>query len=452
MVSHGAFPTKNVASALNALTNHSLGEVILPSHGDYDRARTVFNGAIERTPHAIIRPRGVADVVAAVRYARDNGLPLAVRGGGHHFAGYAVVDGGVTIDLSLMRGVSIDRGRRVARVQGGALWSDVDRATCAHGLATPGGTVSSVGVAGFTLGGGIGRLARAYGLAADNLVSVDIVTADGRCVTASEDEHESLFWAIRGGGGNFGVVTSLEFRLHDVGPQVWGGAIGYRIEDAPQVLRVIRDLMISASDDLNISAVVVRKDARPLLVVNPFWVGDPAAGSSALRPLRDTATPVMDLYAPTSYLALQSVDAPGGRRGWESSAFLDQMFDETIDSLVAYATSAPIAAPRIAILSLGGAVARVSAASTAFGGRGAEWLVSAGAAWDDANDDAAAKAWIEQLHETVADDATGIGYVNMLADDRPAYSSWTCARLRAVKATWDPDNLFSSNHNVAGRW
>jgi berberine-like enzyme len=199
---------------------------------------------------------------------------------------------------------------------------------------------------------------------------------------------------------------------------------------------------VSASDDLNASAAIVRKEGCPLLVVNPFWVGDPAAGSSAVRPLREAATPVMDLYARTSYLSLQSVDAPGGRRAWESSAFLDQMFDETIDSLVAYAADAPIAAPRIGILSLGGAVARVSGASTAFGGRGAEWLVSAGAAWDDEVEDAAARTWIEQLPVAVAGDATGVGYVNMLAGEQPAYSAWTRARLRAVKATWDPENVF----------
>ena len=446
MIGYSAFPSPTAASAL-ALTHEVLGEVILPFHYAYDRARAVFNRAIDRMPLAIVRARSVGDVAATVRYARDNRLPLAVRGGGHHFAGYAVVDGGVTIDLSPMRNVYVDPERRVARVEGGALWSDVDRATCKYGLATPGGTVSSVGVGGFTLGGGIGRLSRAYGLAADNLVAVDVVTADGQLVTASEEENESLFWAIRGGGSSFGVVTSFEFRLHDVGPQVWGGAIGYRIEDAPEVLRVVRDLMVSASPDLNVSAVIARREGRPMLILNPFWNGATAAGAAAVHELREVATPIMDLYAPTSYLSLQSVDAPGGRRGWESSAFLDQMFDETIDSLVAYAADAPLAAPRIAILSLGGAVADVPGSATAFGGRGAECLVSAGAAWDHESEDDAAKVWIEQLYEAVADDATGIGYVNMLADERPAYSPWTRARLRAVNAAWDPENLFRSNFN-----
>jgi FAD/FMN-containing dehydrogenase len=442
MASDVASPTKKVARALETLAGQILGDLILPGHDGYDRARAVFNGAVDRMPHAIVRPRVVADVVAAVRYARDAGLAVAVRGGGHHVAGYSVVDGGLTIDLSLMRRVSVDPARRIARVEGGALWSDVDRATQPYGLATPGGTVSSVGVAGFTLGGGIGRLSHAHGLAADNLVSVDVVTADGRRVTASEDEHESLFWAIRGAGGNLGVVTSFELRLHDIGPQVWGGPIGYRIEDAPRVLRVMRDLMTSAPDNFNVSAAIVRKDRRPLLVLNPFWAGDPAVGGLIVRPLRDAATPIMDLYAPTSYFALQAVDAQGGRRAWESSAFLDQMFDETIDSIVAHTCDAPIETPRIAILSVGGAVARVPGSSTAFGGRGAEWLVQAGGAWDHESEDAAAQAWIDGIHDAVAGDATGIGYVNMLADDRLAYSSWTRARLRAVKASWDPEGVF----------
>ena len=444
MVYQGAFPSTSIGSAVRTLTRDIQGDVILLGHPEYDQARRVFNGAIRRTPYAVIRPRGVADVVTAVRYARDNDLPLTVRGGGHHVAGHSVVDGGVTIDLSLMRSVYVDAERRIAVVEGGALWSDVDRATQPYGLATPGGTVASVGVGGFTLGGGIGRLSRARGLAADNLVSVDIVTADGRCVTASEDENESLFWAIRGGGGNLGVVTSFEFRLHEVGPEVWSGAIVYAIEDAPRVLRAVRDLMVSSSDELNVSPAIVRQQGRPVLVVNPFWVGDPAAGCSAVRSLRDAATPIIDAYGPTSYFALQSVDAPGGRRSWESSAFLDQLFDATIDALVAYAADAPINAPRIALLPLGGAMARVPGSSTAFGGREAAWLVQAGGAWDDASEDGAARAWIERVHEAVSGDASGIAYVNMLADQRPAHSAWTRARLRAVKATWDPENLFRS--------
>jgi hypothetical protein len=385
MRSRGAVPSKSVAPALQALIDEILCDVITPGHDEYDRARRVFNGAIDRLPHAIIRPHGVVGVATAVRYARQNGLPMTVRGGGHHFAGHTVIDGGVTIDLSLMRRVIVDRERRVARVEGGALWADVDRATQRYGLATPGGTVCSVGVGGFTLGGGIGQLSRAYGLAADNLLSVDRVTADGRWVTASEGENESLFWAIRGGGGGFGVVTSLEFRLHELPTHVYGGPVGYRIEDAPRVLRLVRDLMISAPDELNVSATIAKKDGQLILALDPFWVGEPCSGESIVRPLRDAATPIFDSYGPASYLALQSLDAPGGRRGWESSAFLDQMFDDTIDALIALAAGAPIAAPRIAILPLGGAIARVPESATSFGGRGATWLVAAGGAWDDAS-------------------------------------------------------------------
>ena len=286
--------TEAMLSALEALTDEILGEVILPISDEYDGARALWNGAHDRYPHAIVRPRGAVDVVAAVRYAREHGLPLAVRGGGHHVAGHASVDGGVTIDLSLMRGVWVDRERRTVHVQGGALWADVDRATQQYGLAVPGGTISGVGVAGFTLGGGIGHLARAHGLAADNLVSVELVTAEGRLATASADEHKSLFWAVRGGGGNFGVATSFEFRLHEVGPELWAGPIVYSIDDAPKVLRAVRDLLAWAPNELSVAASVVRIGERPALGLNVTWTSDPAAGGSAVRPLREAAKPIHD--------------------------------------------------------------------------------------------------------------------------------------------------------------
>jgi hypothetical protein len=437
MSHHGVIRERRAGLAIEALTAEIQGEVVLPFHRDYDRARRVFNGAIDRTPHAIICPRDVTDVIAAISYARDNDLALAVRGGGHHVGGWSVIDGGVTIDMSLMREVYVDQARRVVRVRGGALWGDVDRATQQHGLAIPGGTVASVGVGGFTLGGGIGRLSNAFGLAADNLVAVEMVTSHGAVVRASASENESLFWALRGGGGKLGVVTSLEFLAHAVPAQVWGGGMGYRIEDAPRALRVMRDLMRTASRELNLSAVIVRKDDRPFLVINAFWCGEPDAGHAAVSPLRSIATAVMDSYAPTTYIALQSVDVPGGRRGWETSAFLEELSDASIDALVAYATDASIAAPRIALLSVGGAIADVPPAETAFGGRGAEWLVQAGASWEDAADDAAVRAWASQVHLAVAGDATGVGYINMLADGRAAHSSWTMARLRAVRGEWD---------------
>lgn len=443
MVYSGAFPVRRARSRTTALARDIRGEVIVPAQEQYDRARRVFNGAVDRRPHAIVRVSGVEDVVAAVSYARENDLPLSVRGGGHHVGGFAVVDEGVMIDLSHMRGVVVDTDRRVARVNGGALWSDVDRATQAHGLATPGGTVASVGVGGFTLGGGVGRLSRAYGLAADNLISAQLVTADGRLVTASESENESLFWALRGGGGGLGVVTSFELRLHAVPNPLWAGALIYRIEHASRVLRVMRDLMLSPSRDLSLSATIVRKDGQLVLVVNPLWIGDASTADGAIAPLRGVATPIADGFAPTSYLALQSMDVPGGRRGWESSAFLDQMFDDTIDALVAHAVDASIAAPRIALLPVGGAIADVPESATAFGGRGAAWLVSASSSWEREAGDAEARAWIEEIHAVVRDDSTGNGYVNMLADRARAHSPWTTARLRAVKAMWDPFGVWS---------
>jgi FAD/FMN-containing dehydrogenase len=425
------------------------GDVIRPGDAEYDRARTLFNGAFDPRPHTIVRPRDAEDIAAALGSARSGGLPVAVRGGGHHVAAFGSVDGGLTIDLSLLRGVSVDPERRVARVEGGALWSDVDRATQPHGLATAAATIASVGVAGFTLGGGIGRLARAHGLAADNLLSVELVTADGRRVTASADENPSLFWALRGGGGNFGVVTTFEFALHPIGPEVWAGPLVYRIDDAPRVLRAMRDLIESAPDELNVSASIVRSEGLPRLVLNPLWIGEPAAADSAVQRLRDAATPVNDLYGLSSYFALQSVDVPGGRRVAETSAFLGQLSDATLDALVAHAADTRLESPRIGLLPLNGAVARVSAPATAFGGRGAGWLVSAGGTWDAESEDLAARSWIEQLHGAVAKDATGVGYANMMGEGRPVYPSWTHARLRAVKAQWDPANAFRSNHNIS---
>jgi FAD/FMN-containing dehydrogenase len=449
MTTQEAHLTQRNASALEALPGEIHGDVIRPGDAEYDRARTLFNGAFDRRPEAIIRPRSAEDIAAALRGARTSGLPIAVRGGGHHVAAFGSVDGGLTIDLSLLRGVSVDPERRVARVEGGALWSDVDRATQAYGLATAAATIASVGVAGFTLGGGIGRLARAHGLAADNLLSVELVTADGRHVRASDEENPSLFWALRGGGGNFGVVTAFEFALHDIGPEVWAGPLVYRIDDASRVLRTMRDLIASAPDELNVSATIVRSEGHPRLVLNPLWIGKPAAADRAVQRLRDEATPVNDLYGPSSYLALQSVDVPGGRRSWETSAFLEQLSDVTLDALVAHAADASLEAPRIGLLPLNGAVARVPGSATAFGGRGAGWLVSAGGTWDAESEDIAARTWIEQLHGMVAKDATGVGYTNMMGDGRPVYPTWTHARLRAVKAQWDPANVFRSNHNVS---
>ena len=425
------------------------GDVIRPSDAGYDSARALFNGAYDRRPQLIVRPRRAADIATTLRHAHTNGLPVAVRGGGHHVAAFGSVDGGLTIDLSLLREVSVDPERRVARVEGGALWSDVDRATQPHGLATAAATIASVGVAGFTLGGGVGRLARAHGLAADNVLSVELVTAAGEHVTASAEENPSLFWALRGGGGNFGVVTAFEFALHPIGPEVWAGPLVYRIDDAPGVLRAMRDLIESAPDELNVSATIVRSEGHPRLVLNPLWIGQPAAADQAVQPLRDAATPVNDLFGPASYLALQSVDVPGGRRSWETSAFLGGLSDTTLDALVAHAALASLEAPRIGLLPLNGAVARIPGSATSFGGRGAGWLVSAGGTWDAESQDVTARAWIEQLHGAVAKDATGVGYANMMGEGRPVYPPWTKARLRAVKAQWDPANVFRSNHNVS---
>ncbi|TIQ24539.1 MAG: FAD-binding oxidoreductase, partial [Mesorhizobium sp.] len=302
------------------------GTLISANHDDYDTARAVWNGAIDRRPHLIARCIGAADVVAAVRFARDRDLAIAIRGGGHNVAGTAVCDDGIVIDLSAMRGVRVDPADRTAWVQGGALWGDVDHETQAHGLATTGGIVSHTGVAGLTLGGGIGWLMRKHGLAVDNLLTVDVVTADGELLRASADEHPDLFWALRGGGGNFGVVTSFEFRLHSVGPTVLAGPILWDASDAGEVLRFYRDFIRDAPDELGTVVrfgtapplPVIPEDLhwRPVVMVGTCYAGPIEEGEQALRPLRSFLTPLLDLVGPKPYVGFQSALDSTVVHGW----------------------------------------------------------------------------------------------------------------------------------------
>ena len=304
------------------------GRLISAGHTDYDMARAVWNGAIDRRPHLIARCIGTADVIGAVRFARDHDLEIAIRGGGHNVAGTAVCDDGIVVDLSIMRGVRVDPAGRRAWVQGGALWGDVDHETQAHGLATTGGIVSHTGVAGLTLGGGVGWLMRKHGLTIDNLLAVDLVTADGERLRASEDEHADLFWALRGGGGNFGVVTSFEFRLHSAGPFVLAGPILWDAADVKEVLRLYRDVVSDAPDELG---TVVRFGTapplpdipenlhwRPVVMIGTCYAGPIEEGEQVLRPLRGFRTPVLDLVGPTPYVDFQSALDSTVAHGWTS--------------------------------------------------------------------------------------------------------------------------------------
>ena len=443
------------------------GELITPGHPDYERARRVWNGMVDKRPAAIVRAQGAVDVVATVDHARETGMELAVRGGGHSSPGFSTSEGGIVLDLSRMKGVWVDSAARVARAQAGALWGDLDRETQAHGLAVPGGQISHTGIAGLTLGGGIGWLSRKHGLTIDSLLAVDLVTADGRLVTASESEHPELFWGLRGGSGNFGVVVSFEYRVHPVGPLVLGGPLVYSLEDAPDVIRNARDFLASAPDDVSAWLVVTHVPPHapfpaeqwgaPALVVAPFSA-DIENGPALLRPLTGFGRPIASLHGPLPYTALQAalddVD-PHGNRYWERGDYLAGLTDETIEALVAGGRSMTSPLHEILFFPLGGAIARVAPDATAFGDRSAPWAVWIAGQWTDAAEDELHRDWTRAVSASLAPWTTGGVYVNAIGEPDEARKVAAYGgvekleRLRALKREWDPGNLFRLNHNIA---
>ena len=451
-------------TVLERLAPKLRGELIGPEDTAYDEARAVWNGMIDRRPALIVRCAGVADVIQAVRFAREHDLVVAVRGGGHNIAGSAVCDGGVVIDLSAMRAARVDPAGRTARVQGGATLGDLDHEAQAFGLATPGGVVSTTGVAGLTLGGGFGWLARKHGLAVDNLLSVDLITADGRLVTASGREEPELFWGVRGGGGNFGVVTSFEFRLHPLGPEVLFGPTVYRLEDAARVLRTYRDFAAKAPRDCCVWADLLTAPPLPflperhhgtkVLSLMQFWAGDMAEGEAVLAPLRGCAEPIGDAVGPTPYTAAQSIldktYAKGARNYWSGHNFVD-LPDPVIDALVEAAAGMPTAQSDILVSQLGGAIRDVAPDATAYPHRDVTFLVTPGARWTNPAQDEACIAWVREAFATAAAHAAGGSYVNFIAEtegrERDAYGV-NYDRLAALKARYDPDNFFRLNQNV----
>jgi FAD/FMN-containing dehydrogenase len=455
------------------------GRLISADHADFDIARAVWNGAIDRRPRLIARCIGTADVVAAVRFARDHDLEIAVRGGGHNVAGTAVCDQGIVIDLSAMRAVRVDPVTRRAWVQGGALWGDVDRETQAHGLATTGGIVSHTGVAGLTLGGGVGWLMRKHGLTIDSLVAVDLVTADGKRLRASDDEHPDLFWALRGGGGNFGVATSFEFRLHAVGPIVLAGPILWDATDAAEVLCFYRDFVRDAPDELGTVVrfgtapplPVIPEDLhwRPVVMVGTCYAGPIEAGERALRPLRAFRTPRLDLVGPVPYTAVQSALDSTVVHGWKyywKSTYLPELRDDLIDVIAGHAFSCSSPRSYAAMFHLKGAVSRMAEGATAFGNRQASHAITLDAVWRHGEDVGEREtAWTREFFAALSRFREGV-YVNFLGGDedpgriREAYGDSVYERLVEVKTTYDPDNVFHHNQNirprlrdrVGGRW
>jgi FAD/FMN-containing dehydrogenase len=445
------------------------GNVIVPDHHDYDDARALWNGTVDRRPRLIARCSGTADVAAAVRFARARDLEIAVRGGGHNVAGTAVCDGGIVIDLSAMRAVSVDPVERTALVQGGALWGDVDRETQAHGLATTGGIVSHTGVGGLSLGGGIGWLMRKLGLTIDNLVQAEMVTAEGDIVRASADDRPDLFWALRGGGGNFGVVGSFRFALHPVGPTVMAGPVFWAAQDTADVLRFYREFVADAPDELgNVVRLgtippwpAVNEDLhfRPAVAVASCYAGAVEDGERAVRALRQFGTPLVDLVGPTLYVDHQrSIDdtVPHGWRYYWKATNLTGLSDEVIDIVAAQAYGATSPRSYAAMFHLGGAIVRAPRDVTAYPGREVEHNIVIDAAWLPEQDDtvmAAETAWARAFLDALQPHRAGV-YVNFLDSDddtsrvREAYGDDTHQRLAEVKAKYDPENVFHNNKNI----
>ncbi|MGH2604055.1 MAG: FAD-binding oxidoreductase, partial [Dehalococcoidia bacterium] len=394
------------ADTLQEFRGRLRGTTIVPGDPGYDEVRAVRNGLINRHPALIARCSGVADVVDCVNFARDYNLLLSVRGGGHNVAGNAVNDGGVVIDLSEMRGVHVDPAARTARAGGGAIWGDVDRETQLFGLATPGGAISSTGIAGLTLHGGVGWMRRKYGLSLDNLISVEIVTADGQVRTASETENADLFWAVRGAGSNFGVVTSFEFQLHPVGPLVMLAAPGYALEDAARVVPAWRDFMASAPDEISSHLIFWSVPAvdlfppelhgRAIVIPAAVYAGPATEGERALHPLRELAEPLLDLSHTMPYVDLQSGFDWAFPKGWLyywKSIYLQGLDDAAIAAIIRFAAERPSPQALIALWHHGGAMTRVAATETAFGSRAAPYLLSFDTTWIDPVDTERAVAW-----------------------------------------------------------
>ncbi|MFT4883137.1 MAG: FAD/FMN-containing dehydrogenase [Natronomonas sp.] len=452
-------------TTVQAFSEQLHGEVLQPGEPGYDEARTVWNAMIDKKPAVIARCTGSADVIAAVEFARDLDLRLAVHGGGHNVAGKAVCDGGLMIDLSPMNRVRVDPDAQVARVGGGATWGDFDHEAQSFGLATTGGIVSTTGVAGVTLGGGLGYLARTYGLAQDNLRSIDVVTAEGELVTASEDENSELFWGMRGGLGNFGIATSLEFDLHEVGPEVLAGRIIHPYEAAPQFLRLYRDFMRDAPDELQAYAAFVQGNpamgmpeplhGKTLVGVVLLYSGDIGEGREVVQPLREFGEPIADMVEPTPYVEhQQSSDElyQEGHRNYWKSHFFDELTDEAIDTIVEHADPLPSPFTTVFFEWMGGEIARMDPDATAFPHRDATASFTVAPKWTDPEDDEEMIEWARTFFDATAPYATDDVYVNYLSWDEQERAEAAYGdhyeRLLELKRTYDPDNLFQVNQNI----
>lgn len=439
-----------------------LGQVVLPESVDFDAARRVWNGMIDKRPALVVRPISAEDVRAAVRFGREQELAIAVRCGGHSLGGFSTCDDGIVIDLSSMRQVTVDPGRRTATVAGGTLLSQLDTAAQEHGLVCPVGVVGHTGVAGLTLGGGMGRLQRHFGFSIDNLRSVELVTADGRILTASEDEEPELFWGMRGAGANFGVVTSFEFELHEMGPVVTQGFVDYPAERAHEIATRVREYLVSAPDEVMVSFGVTSEtverdddtDGRPIVYVGATHSGNIEDAERDLAPLRDLGS-LNDTFRPVSYLELQTSgdeDMAWGKRFYMKGAFLAELSDDFVDAAIANA-SAPGGDAAITLWAHGGAVARVPDDAMAFTGREAPFWLGVEVNWNDAAEDEALIDWGRTTMEALKPFTAAGHYVNDMIETgrdvvRSVYGDAKYERLVGLKRAFDPDNVFHLNQNI----
>jgi FAD/FMN-containing dehydrogenase len=445
------------------------GELVLAEDAQYEESRTIWNAMIDRRPALIVRCLGTADVVACVNFAREHQIMLTIKGGGHNIAGLAVVDGGMMLDMSLMRGVWVDADAKLAHAQAGCLLGDVDRETQAHGLAAVLGFVSNTGIAGLTLGGGFGYLSRRYGWTTDNVTGMEMVTADGRIVRANETENADLFWGLRGGGGNFGIVTGFDYKLYPLGPEVMAGAIAWRAEDAPAVLEMYQKITKDAPQELACVAVMRKAPpapwldsdvhGKPIVAIFAIHTGSVAAGQKLLAPLKAFGRPVGDILQPRSYLSQQSIlDAtqPKGRRYYWKSEYLPKLPDQLMTKFIDHAGQITSPHSAVIIFPLGGALENFASDHGAVGNRDAQYVLNITASWEEATDDAANLSWARTAWEEMREFSTGGTYLNFLTEEEgqeriKAALGNNYDRLVDVKTKWDPTNMFRTNKNISPR-
>jgi FAD/FMN-containing dehydrogenase len=451
---------------LNAWKSRLRGPVLTPADGGYEDSRTVWNSMIDRRPALVARCLGTGDVIECVRFARDHNLLLSMKGGGHNIAGLAVADGALMLDMSLMRGVWVDPSAGLARAQAGCVLGDVDRETQLHGLASVLGFVSLTGITGLTLGGGIGYLTRRWGWTSDTVVGMDLVTADGKLVRASTDENADLFWGLRGGGGNFGVVTGIDYELHRVGPEIVGGMVAWPASEAPRVLEFYRGFAEQAPPELTLVAIMrpappapwlpKERHGTPIVAILACHSGDPAEGEKAVAAIKSFGTPIGDALMRRPYVQVQSMlDAtqPKGRRYYWKSEYLPRIEPDLVEQVIEHASRIRSPHSAVILFQLDGALNRTGEDHSAVGNRDARYVLNIAGAWERPEDDEANIAWARDAWRDMRRHSTGGTYINFLTEDDGAERTEAALggaleRLARIKATWDPENVFRTNRNI----